>query len=119
MVNTFIYRYQYFLSIKQSPIKCFLANQAYWCCPLDGAVCCSSSTSCCPKQYPVCCGRTTSCCFANFPVCCFPGTSQAYCCGAASPVCLGGQHCGSLDPTVKPVLGKVNKANQHEVKVIH
>lgn len=84
-------------------------NQAYWCCPLSGAVCCRSSNSCCPRAYPVCCGNTNSCCFVKYPVCCFPGTSQAYCCAASSPVCLGGQHCGSLDPEVKPVKGKANK----------
>ena len=92
---------------------------AYWCCPLAGAACCSSSNSCCPKEYPVCCGGTNSCCFEMYPVCCFPGTSQAYCCAASSPVCLGSQHCGSLDPNVKPVLGKVNKANQHREDIVH
>ncbi|XP_028404136.1 uncharacterized protein LOC114526810 [Dendronephthya gigantea] len=95
-------------------------NQAYWCCPLAGAACCSSSNSCCPKKYPVCCGNTNSCCFVDFPVCCFPGTSQAYCCAASSPVCLGEQHCGSLDPNIRPVLGKVNRANQPpQLEIVH
>ena len=96
-----------------------VVSQSYWCCPLAVATCCTASNSCCPKAYPVCCGGTNSCCFTDYPVCCFPGTSQAYCCAAASPVCLGDQHCGSLDPNVEPVLGKVNRANQHQTDIVH
>lgn len=81
-------------------------NQAYWCCPLTGAVCCTGSTGCCSSKYPVCCGATNSCCYVEYPVCCFPGTSRAYCCAASSPVCLGESKCGSLDPDVEPVEGK-------------